>query len=172
MRPITNFTIFFTAGGPGVRSAEIHIASNDPDEHPFDITLTGLGLTESDVWRQTHFGSPFNAGIGADGADPDHDGIVNLIEFATQLDPNATSPPVGMLVRVGGNLQYSYTCNKAAVNDGVTFVPEWTDNLVNGAWTTNGVTTTVVDHVTTETVTATLPLGPNGRRFVRLRISR
>lgn len=168
----TSFTMYFTATGPGTRSAEIHIASNDPDEHPFDITLTGIGLSESDVWRQTHFGNPLNTGNRADAADPDHDGITNFVEFATKQDPKAPSPPVGTLVPNGGNLEYSYTCNKAALNDGVVFIAEWTDDLENGPWSTSGITTTVVDHITTETVTATVSRGLNGQRFLRLRVKR
>ena len=168
----TTFNIYFTAAGPGTRSAEIHIASNDPDEHPFDIAFVGIGLSQSDVWRQTYFGSPLNAGSAADGADPDKDGIINLVEFATQRNPKAASTPVGTLARVGGNLEYSYVRNKAAINDGVVFEAEWADNPATGPWSTDGVTTTVVDHPTTETVTATVPLGPNGRRFMRLRVSR
>lgn len=167
----TTFSVAFTAGGAGTRSAFIHISSNDPDESPFDIELMGTGLTESDLWRQTWFGNPFNTGSGADNADPDHDGLNNLVEFATQRDPTKVSAPVGTLVRNGANLEYSYICNKAAVNDGILFVAEWADDLA-GPWTTANVSTTIVDHVTTQTVTATLPAGPNGHRFVRLRIVR
>ncbi len=166
------FSVQLTADGPGMRSAVIHIASNDPDEMPFDIGLTGLGLTESDVWRQTWFGDPLNAGDGADAADPDDDGIANLVEFATLGNPTGASAPVGSLVWDGQNLNYSYTCNKAAVSDGIVFVAEWTENLASGLWSTNGVTTTVVDHVTTETVTATVTAGTSGRRFMRLRVTR
>ncbi|MBN8458818.1 MAG: DUF2271 domain-containing protein [Verrucomicrobia bacterium] len=41
----TTFTIAFGPGAAGSRTAAIHIASNDADENPFDITLTGTGLT-------------------------------------------------------------------------------------------------------------------------------
>ncbi len=43
----TAFTVTFTPGGTisAVRMAALHIASNDPDENPFDIALTGLGLS-------------------------------------------------------------------------------------------------------------------------------
>jgi|GEM_PF-1585347 len=37
----TTFTVRFTPAASGARSAVIHIASNDADENPFDITLTG-----------------------------------------------------------------------------------------------------------------------------------
>jgi len=37
----TTFTVKFTPTGYGTENAAIHIASNDPDESPFDIALTG-----------------------------------------------------------------------------------------------------------------------------------
>ena len=41
----TTFTVTFTPAAAGTRTAAIHIASNDADENPFDITLTGTGVT-------------------------------------------------------------------------------------------------------------------------------
>ncbi len=40
----TTFTVTFAPGAQGVRNAAIHIASNDADENPFDISLTGTGF--------------------------------------------------------------------------------------------------------------------------------
>jgi hypothetical protein len=37
----TAFTVQFAPTSVGLKTAAIHIASNDPDESPFDITLTG-----------------------------------------------------------------------------------------------------------------------------------
>ncbi|MCX6874766.1 MAG: choice-of-anchor D domain-containing protein [Verrucomicrobia bacterium] len=39
----TTFTVTFGPRGDGVRAASLHIASNDPDEAPFDIALSGTG---------------------------------------------------------------------------------------------------------------------------------
>ncbi|MCX6876264.1 MAG: choice-of-anchor D domain-containing protein, partial [Verrucomicrobia bacterium] len=40
----TTFTVQFAPGAAGARTAAIHLASNDADENPFDITLTGTGI--------------------------------------------------------------------------------------------------------------------------------
>lgn len=40
----TTFTVTFTPGGSGARTASLQIASDDLDENPFDITLTGTGV--------------------------------------------------------------------------------------------------------------------------------
>ncbi len=40
----TTFSVTFTPGAAGIRTAALQIASNDPDENPFDINLTGTGV--------------------------------------------------------------------------------------------------------------------------------
>lgn len=44
----TVFTVRFTPTSGGAKNAVIHIASDDEDENPFDITLTGQALSISD----------------------------------------------------------------------------------------------------------------------------
>jgi hypothetical protein len=43
----TTFTIRFSPTSSGSKSAALHIASNDPNESPFDINLTALGASSS-----------------------------------------------------------------------------------------------------------------------------
>jgi hypothetical protein len=51
----TSFTVSFKPAAAGTRRALIHIASNDADENPFDITMTGVGkiptAPEITVWQ-------------------------------------------------------------------------------------------------------------------------
>jgi len=42
----TTFTVRFAPESTGLKSAALHIASNDSDENPFDISLTGTGTPE------------------------------------------------------------------------------------------------------------------------------
>lgn len=44
-----NFTVRFTPSAGGPRSAVLHIASNDADESPFDIQLTGEGILSQTI---------------------------------------------------------------------------------------------------------------------------
>lgn len=37
------FTVTFTPGAPSLRTAALHLASNDADENPFDVALSGTG---------------------------------------------------------------------------------------------------------------------------------
>ena len=46
-------------------------------------------LTNVESWRYAHFGMAENSGNAAAAADPDGDGLPNLIEYATASDPTA-----------------------------------------------------------------------------------
>lgn len=90
-------------------------------------------LSASEAWRRQQFGTTENAGDAADGSDPDHDGLNNLIEYAMGSDPNESAasdtPQAGM---VGGRLTLTFSRNTTAT-DAVLSV--WsTDDLATGAW--------------------------------------
>ena len=121
-------------------------------------------------WRQQMFGSdPANSGIAADDADPDHDGLPNLMEYALNLDPNAVTPAPMELQPAGSDLEYRYSRSGIAHAAGVTYRVEWSDDL--SIWSTTGVIEEMIDNgVTRQEMKATLPAGNGGRRFVRLRV--
>lgn len=64
----TTFTVTFSPSEAGTRTAEIQIASNDADENPFDINLTGTGLGPgtlaitpgADLTASGNHGGPFS----------------------------------------------------------------------------------------------------------------
>jgi uncharacterized delta-60 repeat protein len=101
------FPITFTPGGPGARSARLRIASTDTFNLPYETTLTGRLAAGMDAWRLTHFGTLLNEGDAADLADPDHDGVVNLMEYATFTNPSAPGPPPGEVILNGNTLEYT-----------------------------------------------------------------
>lgn len=170
----TTFTVTFTPSAAGTRSAAIHIASNDANESPFDIALTGTataGLSVIESWRQTWFGITTNTGDAADDADSDHDGFNNTLEFALGMNPTLATTPSFQTQVTGGNIEFTYTRSNAAVLAGKTFHVPWTETLNNLDWSETGTTQTILtDNGTTQTVKATVPIGTNGRRFVRLEV--
>ena len=97
----TTFTVRFTPGAGGSRNAALHLASNDADESPFDLALTGTGLTRLEAWRQQYFGTIANAGNAADFADPNKNGIVNFLEYALGGDPAGGTTGVSILPQPG-----------------------------------------------------------------------
>ncbi|MBX7211791.1 MAG: choice-of-anchor D domain-containing protein [Verrucomicrobiaceae bacterium] len=185
----TTFTVTFTPSASGARTTTLSIASNDGQFYytPFTLTLTGTGLTVQESWRQTWFGSAGNTGNAADDADPDHDGMVNILEFYTGANPTTSSPVTGALSPNGSVIEFVYTRATAALglsgdyqffhnatfSDGLIWV-EWSDDLSSSSWvpswSTAGFTDTILsDNGTVQTVKATLPAGTAGHRFVRLR---
>jgi hypothetical protein len=57
------------------------------DEPRFGDSFAAVTPTASSAWRQLHFDTPINSGPAADGADPDGDGILNIIEYALGENP-------------------------------------------------------------------------------------
>lgn len=70
------FDVTFTPSAAGTRSASLVIASNDSDENPFNISLTGVGVTAPEIVVE----SPLNTGL--------QDGISSL-DFG-QVNTGAT----------------------------------------------------------------------------------
>lgn len=94
----TTFTVTFTPSTTGARSATLHIASNDPDESPFDINLTGTGLTAYQAAQQA---AGITGTADPDG-DEDSDGIRNAMEVAFGTDPGSSGSGTSALVHTGG----------------------------------------------------------------------
>ena len=135
------------------------------------ITLTVLGPIDN--WRQASFGTTDNTGIYADIADKDHDGIINLLEYAFASDPNHSNPaPIGA-AKSGSNLEFTYFKNNTATD--LTYTVEWSDTLKAAEWSTTGVSapTPISNDGTRQKLKVTLPAGLGlTQRFVRLRITR
>lgn len=165
-------TINFTPQGQGAHEAWLHIHNNDPDEEPFDIKLIGSGGVPITDWRQQNFGTSSNTGNAADDADPDHDGISNLMEFATAGAPNTNSLASTSITPPSGSfIEFFYTRNKLAMAE-LGYEVQWTDDLLT-AWSNAGVTETILsDNGTVQQVKALVPKGGNDHRFVRLKVTR
>jgi len=145
-------------------------AANNAGVATFTVTVTPLPALQN--WRYQFFGTMANSGNAADAADPDGDGIPNLVEFATNSSPTIANGPPGQLVRNGSSLEFSYTRSKAAMGVGIIYSIEWSDDLVPVDWHTGGVTETILSQdANVQQVKATLSAGSSGLRFVRLRVS-
>ena len=101
----TTFTVRFTPGATGLRTAAIHIANNDADENPFDIALTGTGT---------------GAGTAEAAFNPDVSGYV--LGMALQQD--------GRIVVAGGFTSVGGTVRNymARINAGGTLDPSFDPN--------------------------------------------
>jgi hypothetical protein len=127
--------------------------------------------THQELWRFANFGSYASVASGADAADPDGDGLSNLMEYALGTAPNASGVIPASLALNGANLGYTYTRSTAAKDNGVTYQIEWSDTLAAGSWSTETVTQQITStQGALETVKASVPAGTGGKRFLRLRV--
>jgi len=136
-----------------------------------DILLT-LITSPIEQWRFTNFGSMLNTGEGLDTLDGDGDGVSNLIEYATKMNPTLSDVVPQSATRNGANLEFSYTKNKSATD--VTYLVEWSDTLGND-WSTVGVSAPSIlsDNGVTQQIKVTVPAGSGvTRRFVHLKVTR
>jgi hypothetical protein len=162
------FNVTFNPDGTGASSALLEITTNDPDESPFLLRVTGTKATSLDLWRRQNFGTFANTGTAGDSADPDNDGVVNLLEFATGTPPNVKSPPAWSLLAEETGIAFIYT-RPSSAQDSLRYTVEWNASL-NGEWQTVGEETITGENNGIQTVKATLPDDFAPRKFFRLRV--
>ncbi len=129
-------------------------------------------LSHLEQWRLTNFGSDLSEGPGEDLADPDGDGLSNLLEYSLGLDPNVSGQRSASVEMTGGNLEYLYQRSTAARENGMLYQVEWSDTMETGTWSVeNVVEETLGTEGALENIKATIPAGSSDRRFLRLRVS-
>ena len=89
-------------------------------------------------WRQQFFGTTANIGNAADNADPDGDGIANVMERFFGSNPLVAEPSSGVsaAAMLGGNLTMNYAHSLTATD--LTWQVQWSSDLFG--WLTNNVT--------------------------------
>jgi hypothetical protein len=185
----TTFTVTFSPLATGARSAAIHIASNDPDENPFTINVTGDGTTAYDQWALSKDLTGL-AGSTADpafDADPDKDGIRNGLEWILGGNPKQNDNPsiLPAVSRSGGSLIQTFTRVEASIPETALTIEygssltSWPKSVTVGADTApadpNGVTVTVNSGPTPDGVVVTIPSTGNavgGKLFARMKVVR
>ena len=164
----TFFNVSFAPTVAGTRSAAIHITSNVTGaKNPFDIALTGTGITVLENWRQTWYGTTSNTGNAADDADPYHTGVPNLVVFAV-LGPNQDPAKVAARLLpqaqiIGAN--YVITFTQPTGVSGVSYGAEWRADLLPGSWTPMNHTLDGTTH------TFSVPIAGNPQIFLRLKVT-
>lgn len=144
-----HYRAFLTQPGPGGASG-------------FGEDRTFTTYTRLQIWRFDNFDTLLNTGDAADSADPENDGISNLLEFALGLDPKAHSqlPP---LVRNGVN--YSFEFAQPMSSMGVTYGAEWSPTMNPDSWLPLTDTGAGLNHIFTLNSTG------EPRAFMRLHVT-
>ena len=127
-----NLFAFAPVAATGVRiraSAPVFAVGIDEIE----LYAPALAPTPSQLWRNLHFGTIDNAGPAADLADPDGDGVVNLLEYAFGLDPTSSAQRVTPATQLAtGYLQIRFTPPTGV--DDVLYGAEWSTTLATNSW--------------------------------------
>jgi hypothetical protein len=132
----------------------------------FQIVNTASSLSPRETWRQSHFGTTANSGQAADTADPDGDGLANLLEYAFGEDPTvANEGPAVVVATASGVLTLTFV----HIDDpSLSYVVEASGDLT-GVWTT-AQTYTGFTVAGTTTFTDSVSLTAGSRRFLRVKV--
>jgi hypothetical protein len=158
----------------GTNTVTILVQTTDTNQPLFTLPVS-LVISPRATWRQTHFGTAANSGNAADTADPDHDGIINILEYAFDTDPNVPNAnPVSFAV-AGGHLTVTFKRTHPAPAD-IIYTPQVASNLASGIWNSGPTFTsqTVTDNGNgTETVVVTdlAPISSTPAHFLRILIT-
>lgn len=141
-------------------------------------TTQDLLVTISDyaTWA-TGFTNPALANPGAT-ADPDHDGLDNLLEYVLGSDPRTPNPGGPALSVTGGNLKFTFTRDDNSESSDVALRVEVSSDLshwstgynvgADSAGSSAGVEV-LENGAHDDLITVTIPLGTDARKFVRLK---
>ncbi len=154
-----SFSYTITDHQGGTRSATVNLS---------------VTITPHQSWLRDSFGADSsNPAIAGDLADSDHDGITNLVEYATLMNPTLNDIIPQLATKSATTIEFVYTRNKLATD--ITCTVEWSDTLTPATWTTTGigVPTILSDNGTTQQIQVSVPAGSGvNRRFVHLRVTR
>jgi subtilisin family serine protease/methionine-rich copper-binding protein CopC len=153
----------------------LRLTANDGWVKTFDevSVIVRSTATPGDAWREALFGTTENSGVAADSADPDGDGMVNLLERALGSDPNSRSSadlPVSSREIVDGDEFLALTIQKSPDATDVTFIVEVSADLAT--WNSGSGHTTIIENTSTMLkVRDNTPMRSAAKRFIRLRVT-
>ncbi len=179
---LTTFQLSFPMSAlPGNYTTTVTIPSNDDNEASYSFLVSATKLSKLQTWRKTHFGSSTNIGSGANDADPDADGLENLLEYALNGNPNTHDINTVLPTHaqdLSGRLQLIF--HRYADKTDINYIVQASNNLTTwndiassteGAAIINLSAFAVNETATTPAVvTVTDTVSPLTERFLRLKI--
>jgi hypothetical protein len=153
------------------------------------LDVSANNSTLYDMWALGQFGATFaDPLISAADADPDKDGHMNFLEYASGLNPHgsdASGNPVGQMVTVNGTNYFSIQFNRVLAATDARFTVltsnDLTDWALGSSYTatssvpvtaTSAEVSRVGSPVETITVRSTSPVTSVGQGFLRLQVNR
>jgi hypothetical protein len=134
-----------------------------------DLRVTIVATTALESWRYTYWSTIANSGNAANTADPDGDGLANLLEYALGGDPTVSNVSILPTVATTTSGSSTYlTLTFTPQRSDVTYTVEASNNL--STWPDTTVLTGLAVGTPT-THTDTVALGAGTKRFLRLKVS-
>jgi hypothetical protein len=128
-------------------------------------------IPPQEQWRLANFGSTGNGGDTADSADPDQDGLDNLVEWAAGSTPTQPGSLDANVATTGSNIELTFTRSLTAFNVGMGYAVEWSETLADGSWQTTDATQSILStEGDIQTVRAIVP-ADTLRRYLRLKVT-
>ena len=126
--------------------------------------------TALELWRAAKFGDAVdNPVVAGDAADPDFDGLRNLLEYAFGLDPNVPDR-ANLLFAMESPDSVSVTYRKALAATDIVWVIEQTGSL-DGSWTTASAVQEIVSNDgVIQHIKATISVGEAAQLWLRLKV--
>ncbi len=146
-------------------------------------TVTITNPTPYQAWKLNEFGSnAYVSGIGGDQADPNHNGVPNILEYAFGSNPLQSgtnpSPQVSIIPGPGGKEYLAITYTQINNDPSLTCTVQVTSDvtLQTDQWNSGPTYTTVVSqqvngNTTQMTVRDNTPVSQASRRFIRMQAS-
>ena len=176
----TKNTSLSTLQGPITASAALSALTTASDHLP--VVADYVVPTPYEAWKSGYFTTAElgNAAISGDLADPDGDGVVNLLEYALGLNPRMASVgglPTSGTVTVSGSQYLMLTYTQVTAATDIVYTPQVSGDLatwsggtgnvviVSAANNADGVTQTIVARDATA-------MGSGVQRFMRLMVTK
>lgn len=134
-----------------------------------DVAILTVNANGYAAWKASKFNvdEAGNSAISGNAADPDADGVINLVEYALDLNPKVAST-VGLPVFGADSSNWTFTYSRPADRPDITYTVEYSTNLTT--WTSTGVTHVRTATGTIETWQGSVPRSTGNNVFFRLKV--
>ncbi len=136
------------------------LATNTASSGSGGIIYAITPLTDLESWRLSQFNTTADTGDAANGFDYDHDGLVNMVEYAFGLDPKQAGSLALPQPKIESGA-FRVTFSEPAGVSGVIYQAQWSTTLETASWTSLPDTGSGTVH------TFSLPTANTKRVFIR-----
>ncbi len=166
-------TADIAGSGYAYRALATFMADVPENYKPAGEVLSVRTATPLETWRVQHFGLSDNAGNAANEMDPDSDGLSNFLEYAIGGNPavRGDASRLPQIAGSSGGLHFTYLRRRDAVDRGLVYQVQATENLVSQPWGASRVTEIGSVPLDDDFETVTCHIEGGDSVFARLRIT-